>query len=534
MITGESILKITQTTLQKNLLALAISLSFSAHAEITRLEIDSTEPYGTFRSGEYVLIKGKLRGEISPKENIPGLDQIKTNSRGNIEYATKLVLIMPSEKGHSNGALLVDVPNRGRAYAQALYNSPRDEPFQSGSFEQGTGFLQDYGYSVAEVYWELGQGAELPSFTDKDGKTRFAEGVGFAIMRDAGIFFSKAAADATGNPNPLKGQISRTIASGKSQTGRFLKTFLLNGFNMAGDRRVFDGMQIFVSGSGLLPILQTGTGPESSGNASPNFTNPEMRGVHEKQLTIGDITQEVQARGEVPPKMLLLSTSTDFYSLRASLGRTGASGTTDQPIPANVRMYDLAGASHVLVPKQPKDCTMPRAVLDWTPVSRATFLRLDEWVTTNSLPPQSRLMVLEKASDKIPTLPAPAHLPNAVIQVPQLDTDGNAVGGVRLPDLVAPLGTHGGQNAPQTFTCSLIGSYSAFAVNKEEREKNKDQRPSLTERYQSRDQYVGQIRQASANLMHEGFLLQDDAAVIIQAAASTPLFVNTNPNPNPR
>ena len=526
--------KNTKSIIQKSLLALSISLSFGVKAEITHIEINSTEPFGTFRSGEFVIIKGKLHGEISPKENIPGLDQIKTNSRGNIEYATKLVLIMPSEKGHGNGALLVDVPNRGRAYAQALYNSPRDEPFQSGTFEQGTGFLQDYGYSVAEVYWELGQGAELPSFMDKDGKTRFSEGVGFAIMRDTGIFLSKAAADSMGKPNPLKGLVSRTIASGKSQTGRFLKTFLLNGFNMAGDRRVFDGMQIFVSGSGLLPILQTGTGPESSGNASPNFTNPEMRGVHEKHLTIGDITNEVQARGEVPPKMMLLSTSTDFYSLRASLGRTGARGTTDQPIPANVRMYDIAGASHVLVPKQPKDCTMPHAVLDWTPVSRATFLRLDEWITTNSIPPQSRLMSLEKASEKIPTLPAPAHLPNAVIQVPQLDTDGNALGGVRLPDLVAPLGTHGGQNSPQTFTCSLIGSYSAFAVNQAEREKNKDSRLSVTERYQSRDEYVGKIRQAAANLMHEGLLLQDDMAVIIQAAASSPLFGNTNPNPNPR
>jgi len=78
-----------------------------------------------------------------------------------------------------------------------------------------------------------------------------------------------------------------------------------------------------------------------------------------------------------------------------------------------------------------------------------------------------------------------------VIQVPQLDADGNAIGGVRLPDLVVPIGTHSGQNAPQTFTCSLIGSYSAFAVNKEEREQNKDSRPSVTERYKSRDDYVG-------------------------------------------
>ena len=55
-------------------------------------------------------------------------------------------------------------------------------PFLSGTLEQGTGFLQDHGFAVAEVYWELGQGADLPSFADADGKTRFVEGVGFAIV----------------------------------------------------------------------------------------------------------------------------------------------------------------------------------------------------------------------------------------------------------------------------------------------------------------------------------------------------------------
>ncbi len=527
-------MNIPPVTFCKILLAASLTISLNTQAEITRIEIESTQPFGTFQSGEFVIMKGKLQGEISSKEQIPGLDQVKTNAKGLIEYSTKLVLIVPADKSRGNGALLVDVPNRGRAYAQALYNSPRDQPFQSGTFEQGTGFLQEQGYSVAEVYWELGQGAELPSFKDTQGQTRFVEGVGFAIMRDAAIFLSKASADTTGVPNPLKGQISRTLASGKSQTGRFLKTFLLNGFNMAGDRRVFDGMEIFVSGAGLLPVLQTGTGPESSGNAAPSFTNPEMRGVHENQLTIGEINSAVIARGEIPPKMILVSTSTDFYSLRASLGRTGASGTTDQPIPENVRMYEVAGSSHVLVPRQPKDCTMPHAVLDWTPVSRASFLKLDQWVTTNSLPPANQLMPLERATGVPPSLRAPTHLPTAVIQVPKLDSDGNALGGVRLPDLVAALGTHGGQNAPQTFTCSLIGSYTAFAKNKIEREASNDSRPSLGERYRDRDDYVNRVRQAAASLIQEGFLLPDDAAIIIQAAASTPLFGDINANPNPR
>jgi hypothetical protein len=513
--------------------ALSSLFSFHAAAEITRLEITSTQPYGTFRSGSYNIIHATLYGQLSPKEKIPGLEKAPLNEAGQVEYSTKLVLTIPTDKSRGNGALLIDVPNRGKAYASALYNSPRDEPFQSGTFEQGTGFLQDNGFSVAEVYWELGQGANLPSFIDADKQRKYVEGVGFAIMRDAGIFLAHAAQDSKGNANPLAGMISRTLASGKSQTGRFLKSFLLNGFNMAGPQRVFDGMHVFVSGSGLLPIMQTGSGPTSSGNGTPNFTNPELPGVHDGLLTIGEITAQVVARGEVAPKMMLITTSTDYYSLRASLGRTGAEGQTDQALPANVRMYDIASSSHVLIPLKPPHCTLLPGSLDWTPVSRATFLRLDQWVGSNAPPPATQLMPLERASATPATLKAPNNLPNAVIQVPKLDADGNALGGVRLPDLVAPLGTHGGQNVPET-RCSLMGSYIPFAKDANQRAANNDLRLSVAERYKNRDDYVNRIRGAALSLLESGFLLQDDAAVIVQAAAATRAFGELKPNPNAR
>jgi len=513
----------------------AVTLLFScnASAEITRLEITSTQPYGTFRSGAYTIMQATLHGQLSPAEKIPGLDQAPLNASGKVEYSTKLVLTIPSDKTRGNGALLVDVPNRGKAYASALYNSPRDEPFQSGTFEQGTGFLQDHGFSVAEVYWELGQGANLPAFKDAQGQQRFVEGVGFAIMRDAGIFLAHAAKDSSGNANPLAGMISRTLASGKSQTGRFLKSFLLNGFNMAGPQRVFDGMHVFVSGSGLLPIMQTGTGPESSANGTPNFNDPDMPGVHDGVLTIGDITARVIARGEVAPKMILITTSTDYYSLRASLGRTGAEGDTDQAIPENVRMYDIAGSSHVLIPVKPDYCKLSQGVLDWTPISRATFLKLDQWTSSNRQPPASQLMVLERAQAAPPALRAPNNLPKAIIQVPKLDADGNALGGVRLTHFVAPLGTHGGQNSPET-RCSLMGSYIPFAKDATQRATNNDARPSVAERYKNRDDYVNRIRGASLDLIKAGFLLPADAAVIIQAAAATKAFGEPKPNPNAR
>jgi hypothetical protein len=493
-----------------------------ATAEVTRIEFASKQQYGTFRSGEYVMWQGRIHGDLSPQETIPGIDKAARNGRDRVAYSAKITLIMAANRG-GNGALLVDVPNRGHAYAEALYNSPRDVPFLSGTLEQGTGFLQDYGFTIAEVYWELGQDADLPSFVDADGKTRYVEGVGFAIVRDAADFLAHAGADEAGTPNPLRGAINRVLASGKSQDGRFLKTFLLNGFNMLGSRRVFDGMHVFVSGAGLLPIMEMGTGPESSGNGIPTFDNPDFPGVNDGPLTIGEIIAKVEARGEVPPKMLLVSSTTDYYSLRASLGRTGASGIADQPLPSNVRMYDIAGGSHVRVPNAPT-CALPPGRLDWTPVSRALLLRLDAWVSHNAEPPASELMPLEPASGEPPTLRAPTRLSAAVIQVPKRDGDGNVLGGVRLPDIAVPTGTSGGQNQPQTRACMLVGSFSAFAATKAERERTGDARRSIEERYHSGDDYVNQVRVAAQDLMARGFLLPEDAAVIVQEAASSNLF----------
>src|SRR5579863_768936 len=148
-----------------------MAVTASAIAEVTRIEFTSKQPYGTFRVGDYVMWQGMISGELSPQEGIPGLDKATRNDCGRVGYSARIILIMPASPHAGNGALLVDVPNRGRAYAEALYNSPRDTPFLSGTLEQGTGFLQDQGFTVAEVYWELGHDAELPSFVDAEKKT---------------------------------------------------------------------------------------------------------------------------------------------------------------------------------------------------------------------------------------------------------------------------------------------------------------------------------------------------------------------------
>ena len=207
------------------LASLVLALTGAAQAKVTKLEIASKRPYGSFKAGDYVRLDGRVTGELSPTSGgIPDLDKATRDADGTVGYSARVILFMPTDPAAGNGALLVDVSNRGHAYANALYNSSRARPSQSGDLEPGTGFLEDRGYAVAEVYWELGRGADLPSFTDPEGKRRFVEGTGFAIVRDAADFLAHAAVDTAGTPNPPDGTIDRVLAVGKSQDGRFLKS----------------------------------------------------------------------------------------------------------------------------------------------------------------------------------------------------------------------------------------------------------------------------------------------------------------------
>jgi hypothetical protein len=52
-----------------------IATARTAIAEVTRIEFTSKQPYGTFRTGDYVIWHGKIRGDLSPRETILVLRQ---------------------------------------------------------------------------------------------------------------------------------------------------------------------------------------------------------------------------------------------------------------------------------------------------------------------------------------------------------------------------------------------------------------------------------------------------------------------------
>ena len=460
-----------------------------AAAAITALDIRSSQPYGEFATGKYVRIEAEARGELDPSEPIPGLDRAARNSAGHVEYRTPVTLIIP-ETRKGNGALMVDVPNRGRAISHALYNSPRDRPVAVGSLDQGLGLLENRGYAIAVVQWEMGEGPALPSF-EEEGRKLYAEGVGFAAVRDVAIFLR----DAPAPGNPLAGRIDRAYAVGYSQTARFMKTFLVHGFNEDRGQVAFDGVHIVNAAAGVIPLLATGPGPGSVAWETPGHPNPEIRGVHEEPFTWADAMREA------------------------------AKHSTRLP-----RVFDISGAPHTNSRERNPQCAEGQGQLDWIPALRAQLVMLDFWVRGATPPPASRLFELEAPPDDRDMLQAPKYLEGAQVLVPKRDRDGNVHSGVELPDVAVPVASHAFMNGPlATLACRQAGTYRPFAKTRADKAPG-DERPSLEELYPGGiNEYISKVRLASGALVSQRLLMPEDALIILHAAAQNPAFTPTKP-----
>jgi hypothetical protein len=106
--------------------------------------------------------------------------------------------------------------------------------------------------------------------------------------------------------------------------------------------------------------------------------------------------------------------------------------------------------------------------------------------------------------------------------VPRVDADGNAVAGVRLPTLAAPVATHLGWNVRKSGfaeggLCGNFGSMLPFAKTREDRIKANDPRPSIEERYPSAAARAALIERAARQLVQDRLLLEDDVAGYLQA-----------------
>jgi hypothetical protein len=392
-------------------------------------------------------------------------------------------------------------------------------------------------------------------------------GLGFLGLRDLVSFLRFGSKDSAGAPNPLAGSIDKVYGYGASLAGRVVREFVYEGWNRSIDgRRVFDAVQTH-TGIGRLYLnmrfAQIGRYPRQHEEHSyPSERYPfNFTAIPDPFTGKND---GVMKRPDTDPLLVHCHTSSEYWERHGSMTHTDPRDGSDAPIPPNVRMYMLAGSPHAAIAADnPKWVgQLPPSNFSPQPFLRACFVLMDRWASQGIPPPTNRvprrdagqLVAPEEALKKFPKIPGvnlpatPSRLPlwnygpefddkgimsifppEAVprkeypIQVPQVDADGNDLGGVRYPDMQAPIATYIGwalrkAGFAEGELMMTNGCIKAFARTKAEREKIGDPRLSIEERYASHQGYVEIVKRAVEELIKDGFLLPQDGEDYVEAA----------------
>jgi hypothetical protein len=397
-----------------------------------------------------------------------------------------------------------------------------------------------------------------------EAKDPVVAGTGLAAVRDFLSYLK--------NDPQATAPVRRVYAVGISQSGRFLRHFLYQDFNADEQgRQVMDGVIAHVAGAGRGSFNHRFAQPSRDAQPLSSIFFPTdvfpFTDLPETDPETGETAGLLDAasKSHTVPKMFFTNTSYEYWGRAASLIHTSTAGLKDAPVDENARIYFLTGLQHFSAAFPPSKAMTGSPELtaqqrhNPNPVQwfwRALITDMDQWVKDGTPPPpntypkiaDSTLVPLSKwALPKIPGVNTPHEMnlgyrldfgpqwkagivsnepPKAGkafgALVPQTDADGNDLGGVRLPELQVPLATYTGWNlrdpsigAPD-LRVSFLGSFLPLARTAAEREKNGDPRPSVAERYASREEYMGKFGEAAMKLVKDRFLLREDLAAVLE------------------
>jgi hypothetical protein len=392
-------------------------------------------------------------------------------------------------------------------------------------------------------------------------------GLGLLAVRDVVSYLRYA----TASPQyPCTSPIDYAYGFGVSQSARFLRHFLYLALNQdEASRLVFDGVLPHVAGARRGEFNQRFAQPSANTMQSPNtvfpFTDADqtdpLTGEHDGLLGRA-------ARAGCLPKIMHINSSAEYWRGDASLSHISVDGSADVAIPESVRLYLFASTQHVPARLALTDTAADGArgqhylnSLNYAPLLRAALVNLDLWVSQDVPPPPSRYPRLSdgtavpaqdvaSAFAALPGVTFPARLPQPhrldfgpewaqgiasqlpprlgepyVICVPAVDQDGNEVAGIRHPELSVPLATYTGwnprhpeQGAPDQ-TLRMHGSLLPFAATEEARQRTGDPRPSIAERYASKQAYLEAVTKAAEALVAARYLLAADVERVVARGA---------------
>lgn len=368
-------------------------------------------------------------------------------------------------------------------------------------------------------------------------------GLGMAAIRDA------ASAFRYGSNQVVSGKLAYMY--GASQTGRLIRQMIHQGFSIdESGRKAFDAAFIQTGAVGFGSFNERFAQPNELGP----FTQTKFPFLY--RTTVDPVTGREDGLGKLiptgmEPKLFLVDSSSEYWDRGrvAAMRHTTMDGSADLADAPNVRAYQLAGTKHGAgsFPASNGGGQFPENTNDYRWAQKGLLGALDAWARLGTEPPPSTHPNLTDGSlvahkdFRFPALPGvqqPTFVPGGYradvpapysalpFLVPKVDADGNDAAGIRLPIVSVPLATLTGWNfrspqigAPSTLI-AMAGSYIALPKTKADRERTKDPRLSIAERYGSKAEYVKRVREAATKLADQRFVLREDIQPITDELAA--------------
>ena len=183
-------------------------------------------------------------------------------------------------------------------------------------------------------------------------------GLGLAAVRDFASYLKHGGAVTTLRENPASMQ--RVIGFGYSQSGRFLREFVRDGFNQdERGRAAFDGLMIASAGAGGGSFNHRFASPGQAGNSVLSIFRP----VDLPPFTDDGLLARAAA-ASVVPRIFYTFSSTEYWARAGSLTHTNESGTADVPLAQTSRLVLPRGhAARLGRPAAGATADSPRAQL---------------------------------------------------------------------------------------------------------------------------------------------------------------------------
>ncbi|WP_428267286.1 alpha/beta hydrolase domain-containing protein [Haliangium sp.] len=379
-------------------------------------------------------------------------------------------------------------------------------------------------------------------------------GLGLAAVRD---MMSHAKYDPK-SPFPVR----LGVGFGVSQTGRFLRHFLYQGFNVDEQgRKVFDGLLIHTAGAGRGSFNHRFGQPSRDAHRYSAFFYPTDLFPFTSQTQADPVTAQrdgllAHLPEQARPKIMYTNTGYEYWGRAAALIHISPDGARDvAPLP-NERIYHLASGQHFVDRWPPADeARLPGAAawranpLDYLVNLRALLVGLVAWVEGDAQPPASRyprladgtlVPVDELALPRMPGISAPtaAHVayradygpewPRGIVTrqppalgppfpalVPQIDRCGNERAGVRNLEIQVPVATYLSwqlrQGLPQPGELAdFRGMFVPLPRSLDAAQAAGDARPPLNRLYPRPEVYDHRVERALTRLIRAGFVLAED------------------------